>query len=226
MNSACRIKPRWLGLDPAANLWTGDENARTDVMQFVNLLASVSVEAATAVILATHPSLTGMSSGSGLSGSTGWNNGPRERLYLTSAVTMEGTEPDPDLRELKIMKSNYGPIGERVTLRWRNGVFVPEQLDGGSLEQMARNQNAEAVFLELLELFTAQGQNVNHTSGQIYAPAKFARHAKAKGYSSSILHQAMQRLLDKGRVRIVQIGRPSRPSFKLSIEPAPEPQEG
>ena len=40
-------------------------------------------------------------------------------------MTAEGDEPDPDLRELQFLKSNYGPLAGRVLVRWRNGVFLP-----------------------------------------------------------------------------------------------------
>jgi len=50
------------------------------------------------VILVAHPSVSGMTSASGLSGSTDWHNGPRARHYLA--------KPDDkdDKRTLTVMK--------------------------------------------------------------------------------------------------------------------------
>ena len=211
------IKPRWIGLDPAANLFAGNENDRSHVQQFIALLTRIAVQCSTAVVLVSHPSLTGINTGSGLSGSTAWHNSVRSRLYLRKATTAEGDEPDPDLRQLEVMKANYGPVGERIRIRWRDGVFVPEQSGGGSFEQMARDQKADATFLALLTLFTAQGQEVNHRFGHSYAPAHFRKHAGAAGITGKAFAKAMQRLLDSGRIKIEQFGRPARPSYRLII---------
>ena len=62
-------------------------------------------------MLLAHPSLTGMNTGTGTSGSTAWNNSVRSRLYL-DRVRESGIEPDPDARVLRTMKSNYGPVGD------------------------------------------------------------------------------------------------------------------
>ena len=55
------------------------------------------------------------------------------------------------------MKSNYGPIAESVTLRWRNGVFIPEP-KAGSLGKIAADTKADDVFLQLLDRFNRQGR--------------------------------------------------------------------
>ena len=39
--------------------------------------------------------------------------------------TEKDEEPDTDLRILEVMKSNYGPVGEVITLRWKDGLFLP-----------------------------------------------------------------------------------------------------
>jgi RecA-family ATPase len=84
-------------------------------------------------------SLTGISSGTGLSGSTAWNASVRSRLYFKRATTEKDEEPDPDLRVLEVMKANYGPVGETVTVRWKSGLFLPV---GGisTLEKLAAEQ--------------------------------------------------------------------------------------
>ena len=59
---------------------------------------------------------SGMNSGDGTSGSTHWNNAARSRLYFSSV------KDDDTLRELQVKKSNYGPKGETVRVRWQRGV--------------------------------------------------------------------------------------------------------
>jgi RecA-family ATPase len=215
--SVQQIEPRWVGIDPSACVFAGKEADRTQVQQFVNLLAHIALEGRCAVILVSHPSLTGISTGTGISGTTQWHNAVRSRLYLKRATTAEGEEPDPNLREFEVMKQNYGPVGERVRLRWstEHGVFVPEQSAEGSLERMAKDQHTDDAFLVMLKRFTEQGQKVSHVSGTNYAPAKFAQHPDAKGITSHAFAKSMQRLLDNRKIRIEEGGRPSRPSHRL-----------
>ena len=75
-------------------------------------------------------------------------------------TTEKGDEPDPQLRELTFKKNNYGPIAERVLLRWKDGVFVPEPR-AGSLEKLAEDQRAEDPFLTLLGRFEEQGRTLS-----------------------------------------------------------------
>ena len=80
----------------------------------------------------------------GMSGSTQWNNAARSRLYFTASKMHDDTQSD--VRELRVMKSNYGPPGEIVRLRWQNGVFVP-LTSPSVIERAAAEEAADAVFL-------------------------------------------------------------------------------
>ena len=121
--AACDIRPKLIVLDNAADIYGGNENDRAQVRQFIGMLRGMAIAAGSGVLLTSHPSLTGISSGTGLSGSTAWNASVRSRLYFRRAKTDKDEEPDPDLRVLEVMKSNYGPIGETMNLRWNNGLF-------------------------------------------------------------------------------------------------------
>jgi AAA domain/Bifunctional DNA primase/polymerase, N-terminal len=124
------IEPKTLIIDTSADVFAGNENDRMQVRQFVGLLRRLAIEGNCSVLLCSHPSLTGINTGTGLSGSTGWHNSVRARMFFKTATTDQGEEPDPELRELVFMKNNYGPIGASVLLRWKNGVFVPEHGEG------------------------------------------------------------------------------------------------
>ena len=67
---AQRIKPRLVVLDALADVFGGEENARAQARQFIGLLRGLAIDHNLAVALIAHPSLTGISSGSGTSGST------------------------------------------------------------------------------------------------------------------------------------------------------------
>ena len=214
--AACDIRPKLIVLDNSADIFGGNENDRAQVRQFIGILRGMAISAGAGVLLTSHPSLTGINTGTGLSGSTAWNASVRSRLYFKRAVTDKDEEPDPDLRVLEVMKSNYGPVGETINLRWKNGLFLPVA-SIGNLEKLAAEQKADTIFLALLKLFAEQGQDVNHTSGHIYAPARFAKHPQAGGISSAAFAKAMQRLLDSKKIKIEQTGKPSRPSRRLII---------
>lgn len=77
------------------------------------------------MILLSHPSLSGMADGSGRSGSTGWGNSVRSRLYF-SRILADGVEIDEDLRSLTSNKPNYAKRGFAIRVRYDNGVFVRE----------------------------------------------------------------------------------------------------
>jgi RecA-family ATPase len=165
-----------------------------------------------AVLLTSHPSLTGMSSGSGLSVSTAWNASVRSRMYFKRATTEKDEEPDPDLRVLEVMKANYGPVGETVTVRWKDGLFLPVPAPG-SLERMAREQKINDLFLKLLDRFTEQGRNLSDKkTSNTYAPSRFVHEpeAKADHVSKRDLAEAMERLFRAGKIHNVSYGLPSK----------------
>lgn len=203
-------------IDALADVFGGDEINRAQARQFIGMLKRPAKELGTAFLIVAHPSLSGMATGRGTSGSTGWNNSVRSRLYFTRAKASDDSEPDPDLRILSLSKANYGPDGISITLRWKNGVYVPE---GGvsSLDRLAQEARAEEVFLRLLQLFEQQGQDVSAKPGPNYAPAQFAAHPDAGSVGKRRLADAMQRLLTQERIRIQTFGPPSRTRSRLTL---------
>ena len=197
---------------PAANLFAGNENDRSHVQQFIALLTRIAVQGHTAVVLVSHPSLTGINTGSGLSGSTAWHNSVRSRLYLKQAATEKGEEPDPNLRVLEVMKSNYGPPAEALTLRWKDGLFLPVAAPG-SLERMAREQKVDDLFLKLLDRSAEQGRNLSDKkTAHTYAPSRFVSEpeAKADHIIKRELAEAMERLFRAGKICNAPYGLPSK----------------
>jgi hypothetical protein len=134
-NDAIRFQPKLIVLDSSADVFPGNEIDRRQTRQFITLLRRLSIDAKAATILISHPSLSGIASGSGLSGTTAWHNSTRARVYLKALNEDDGKESN-DLRVLEFKKANYGPISESIVLRWRNGLYLPEPR-AGSLEQIA-----------------------------------------------------------------------------------------
>jgi RecA-family ATPase len=215
--AACDIRPKLIVLDNSADVFGGNENDRAQVRQFIGLLRGMAIASGAGVLLTSHPSLTGISSGTGLSGSTAWNASVRSRLYFKRATTEKDEEPDPDLRVLEVMKSNYGPIGEMINLRWKNGLFVPV---GGvtNLEKLAAEQAAQNLFLNELNRFGLQGRNVSdRPNANNYAPSVFAKEKQARdlGIKKADLETAMRNLFAADKIRVETYGPPSKTSSKL-----------
>jgi hypothetical protein len=72
-----------------------------------------------------------MNTGTGLSGSTDWNNGFRCRAYLETITSKDGAELDRKFRVFKGMKRNYGELGGKITLEWKDGLYVPVRAASG-----------------------------------------------------------------------------------------------
>ena len=139
-------------IDTSADSFLGNENIRPQVRQFIGALRRLAMINDGGVILNAHPSLTGLNSGSGLSGSTAWNNSVRGRLYLTRPPAADGEEEHGDARILKLMKNNYGRAGEQLRLRWHDHVFVREDEGGGAGNVVDRIELDNTVYAGLRKL--------------------------------------------------------------------------
>jgi RecA-family ATPase len=106
---ACDVKPELLVIDNAADVYGGDEINRTQVNHFVAMLRALARDADTAVLLNAHPSLQGIATGRGTSGSTQWHNSVRQRMYMRTATKEEGADKIEGLRMVETMKNSYGP---------------------------------------------------------------------------------------------------------------------
>ena len=113
----------------------------------------------------------------------------RSRLYLK---TQKKNELDDDedtgdsaVRILEVMKSNYGPAGERVPLVWKDGLLISQAIAAGGAPQPSasmRNASAVQIFLELLRRYERNGLAVSEKpNANNYAPTKFADEPEAKG---------------------------------------------
>jgi RecA-family ATPase len=219
LEEAGDIKPKMIGIASSANVFAGNENDRGQVQQFIGMLTRIAMAATGAVSLISHPSLTGINSDSGLSGTTQWHNAVRARFYMRSVNPEPGEQPDSDLRELVFKKNNYGPIAHSIVLRYQRGLFLP--VPGiSSLDRAAGEQIADGVFLDLLKRFTKANRNVSDRKGPGYAPAQFAREDEAKraGLNSKSLETAMRRLFKAEKIENECYGRPSRLHYRIALK--------
>ena len=211
-------KPVLLVLDTLADIFGGNEIIRAQARAFINMLRKIAIEYNLAVIVLGHPSATGLTNGKGTSGSTGWSNSVRSRLYMERVLGEDGVEIDRDARVLKSMKMNYGNVGNEIRMRYQKGIFVPEiGFHGVAGDPLVNALRAEQVFLELLDRANEQNTHVNATpQANNYAPKVFARDAlKKKGVKKSELVNAMQGLLDRKVIENAPYGPSYRRTYRL-----------
>jgi RecA-family ATPase len=205
---AIKIKPVSVMIDTLTDVYAGDEINRNQTTQFVKLLQHMAIKARCSVAILAHPSNAGMATGSGLSGSTGWHNKVRSRLYMRSPTTAKGEEIDSDVREIQFLKNNYGRQGDSIQIRWENGVFVPES-GPASFEKIARDRDDEHRFLDLLAKYEGQGRKLSHkAAARDYAPRVFAAEKSSIGIKR--FEQAMERLFERKEIHIAAHGPASR----------------
>jgi RecA-family ATPase len=205
--------------DTLTDVFGGSEIDRGQVRRFIQEGPGyVAREIDGAVICNAHPSLAGINSGTGSSGSTGWDGAFRSRLYLSSSKADDGDAP-PDIHEriLTRVKANWAKAGETIKMFWRDGVFVADQPPSGIIGAIER-QTADRVFLKILDATTAENQPVSHNShsGSNYAPKLFSKRPDREGFTRAEFEAAMQKLFAAGEIVNVQYGRPSEPRYRIT----------
>jgi RecA-family ATPase len=207
------IKPKNISIDTLSRAFAGNEIDRVQVYAFAMHMQALAMVGGGSVTVLSHPSLQGISSGSGISGSTAWHGAFRFRQYLTSVKPDSGEQPDNDLRQLEFKKNQYGPRAETVVVRYQRGLFLP--VPGvDSLEKAAQDQGDDDLFLTQLDKFELQGRHVSHKlTAPNYAPATFS---KATSIAKARFAAAMERLFTANKIHVATYGRASREASKIA----------
>lgn len=210
------LKPSVVVIDTLADTFGGNEIERTQARQFVAMLRRLALEYGVTVVVLSHPSQSGMSSGSGTSGSTAWSNSVRSRLYL------KRDENDADFRTLELMKSNYGAIGDQIRLQWWKGAFrAIGQAQSQAAHKESSQREIDEQFVKFLIEATERGQTLSPApSSPYFAPKRFADHPDATANRHGFA-KAMNRLFAQGRIQQAMSDDP--PSKQKTILAVVEP---
>jgi RecA-family ATPase len=227
-DEAVEIQPSVIDIDTAADTFLGDEIKRDQVRQFCSLLRRLAIDSNSAVILNSHPSLSGLKSGSGLSGSTHWHNSVRARAYFRRPESdddesEDDEQPDDGRRELHFLKNQYGPLAKGVELQWKDGLWLPRSLTNNADSKTEREQKVDDLFLIMLRRFDREGRNVSANKSSTFAPTVFAREPAAKQakIGNKAFADAMARLFEAKRLRVVSEGSPSRQRSRIvEVQPS------
>lgn len=200
-------------LDTIADIYAGSEIDRVLVNDFVKrFLGGLGRSIGGSVIALGHPSAAGKSSGDGTSGSTGWNNASRSRLYLQ----YPGKAKSGDIRQLTNMKLNYGAKGAGLKLRWNRGAFdvlagsAPAVLRDASASGAipSLNDAAESAVVSALLEMPGVPMSDKPRSG-LFAPRVLERRAAdiLAAFSMDDITNALHRLEARGAIRFDVIGK-------------------
>jgi RecA-family ATPase len=191
-----QLKPVMVVLDPIANMFGGNELDRAQVTGFVNrTLNRLCTKHGATMIALVHPSLSGMTEGTGRSGSTGWANAVRSRLYLTRPEK----DPAGDYRELRPTKNNYGRLDDKIDLRWSSGAFV--RATPGSEDDPVRV--AQRALLSAMGIVAERDEPMTMSKQSPYYAVKQVRGMpEVKGIALPLLGEALEMLLRDGKLRL------------------------
>jgi RecA-family ATPase len=219
------IRPKNISIDTLSRAFAGSEIDRVQVYGFASHMQSLAMVAGGAVTVLSHPSLTGINSGSGLSGSTAWHAAFRFRQFLKGVKAADGEQPDNDLRELQFKKNQYGPMDHSIIVRYQHGLFLPES-GISNLDKLAREAKVNDVFLNGLSLLLRQGRDaIAGRTSPDFGPTLIAElpETKKERITRSELGAAMLRLLNANKIHVgLTKGPPSRAKHGLLPGPAPE----
>ena len=204
LTSWCKAKGvQLLIIDTAADVFGGNENIRGQVNHFLKaVLGRIAREIDGGVVLLAHPSNAGLANKTGLSGSTGWSNAVRSRLYMTREDDGDGLPSD--IRVISKVKANYASTGDVIRIEWRSGAFHALEQPTGVFKSIHK-RSVDDAFLECLDVLTGEGQSVSASpNASNYAPKIMAGRAPVKGYREPELAAAMKRHFDGRRIHLVE----------------------
>ncbi|MFW2828512.1 AAA family ATPase, partial [Sphingomonas sp. ID0503] len=171
-------------LDNVAHLFAGNENDRSQVTAFINLLYQLCGEFGVTILLIAHRNKAGDS----YSGSTAWLNAVRSQILLERS-----DDTDADVRRMSLGKANYARAGEELTFRWHDFALVRDaDLPADRARELAAAAAASGdnmAFLACLREREKQGdgRQVGPSPGPNYAPSQFEGMAQAKGMTKERL---------------------------------------
>lgn len=219
------IRPVLIIIDNRARIFAGNQNDSVHATTVVTYLDQLAHDNRCAVILLSHVSLSQLSTGRGDSGSVAWSNAGRSRSFLAhpDAKEREPGEDDDGRRVLTNMKANYTKAGKSVEFSWtmvnsHSGYFKctykPPKVD----ENIGSIDKAERIFKHLMRLVEKEKLKVsNNSRSQNYAPNVFVGRKEREGMHWKGFKAAMQNLLHKGEVEVVEEGKPSRRTTWLKL---------
>lgn len=102
-------------IDTVSRTFGGRNFEERHVIQYIDEMLHLAELIRGVVLLLQHPSQAGRRSGTGMAGSTQWEDAVRSRLYVHKHQALGLVMED--------MKANYSAKAEPIKLEWRQGIF-------------------------------------------------------------------------------------------------------
>ena len=195
--TALALGARLIILDNATQMYAGDVNDRGPVTRFLQHLNRLALDINGAVLLLGH---VAKAEESAYVGSTAWQAGVRQQ-YQILRKEMPGATLDPykhDYRTLKVVKSNYGGIGDDLQLRYDRGAFVEVEGQANDFHR-ASDPQGEREFLEYLDLLAEEQIAVSASKRAVNFAPKVMK-ATFRQANSQRMEAAMTALLQRGEL--------------------------
>lgn len=167
VQTARAIDAKLVVLDNTSHLFTGNENARSEVAAFVNLCNALARDIDGAVIIVGFPNKAGDS----YSGSTAWENQVRSRLFMEIPKNEDGVVVDPDYRVLRNEKANYARRGTEIGFMWSHGTFILPP--GGEESAPMSHTFTEKQAFEALQEIDRRWRAKNPFSAAVNSPERY-----------------------------------------------------
>jgi RecA-family ATPase len=210
------FKPKNISIDTLSRAFSGNEIDRVQVYAFAMHMQALAMVAGGSVTVLSHPSLQGITSGTGISGSTAWHGAFRFRQYLKGVKPEAGEQPDGDVREVQFKKNQYGPTGDPVIVRYQRGLFLPEK-GMSTIEKAAREASVEDTFITIGKKLIERGQELSPAqTSHSYAPTVIAKQPEARGMKKAEFVVALGQLLDQRKI-CIEVVRPGSSKEKKVI---------
>jgi RecA-family ATPase len=199
--------------DTLADIFGGREIERGHARRFVQeSLGRLARDTGAAVIACAHPSLTGLKTDTGSSGSTGWEGTFRARLYVSYPKDEDAEPANSNARVLTRKKANWASVGETIEMHWAEDVFVADKVPIGIIDR----RKAESIFLDLLDKTSRENQPVSSSSNATnYAPRLFEKRPEREGYKKKDFEKAMQSLFAGRVIANREYGRKSDQRYRI-----------
>jgi RecA-family ATPase len=212
------IGAKLLILDASADFCDINEIDRIQVRGAIAILRKIALSLKCGVMLLSHPSVDGMKTKRGYSGSTHWNNSVRSRLYMSTPESED--DEDAELnghRIIEVPKRNKSAPIKPIHLKYMEGRFIVRQEH--QVSQTDRILRAKNIFMELLTEHTRIDYPVSHMPGRNYAPSVFQAHPRNPGLTAGEFRIAMFEMLSDdrapARIRTSEYGPQSRRRHRI-----------
>lgn len=194
-------------IDNRAQAVDADEIDRSVATKVGAVLDAIARRMGATIILLAHPSLSGIASGTGASGSTAWFNAVRNQVNMRQPEDADAKAPDDGRRELVSGKPNYGLKGRVIGLQWTAGAYVCTDQPERAGSDIGKADRAERVFLKLMREHISRGGTLSALSNaRNYAPRIFFNNKTAReGVNLREMESAMNALLARGTIKTTVI---------------------